>query len=239
MEASASSAEVDDVAAAVGPGRGEAQIACGHELGLPERARPGARELLRRNVAAVDDLQRRHELGTEVARALAEAGERGQGLHQRPLAHRRAEVRFDPPDRRQHVAADAVRLFGVGEGARLARHRRPAVGDPLVVDKAGDIVPDRRRELGLRLLELQYFHIRLEAGERAIDRLARDARPLGVSLQRRDAGGKVGAGRRRSRGRRQGRQGAKNETIHWAIIVDSSEPVEPRTAGLPGWPRRG
>ncbi len=161
---------VDDVAPPVGAGGREPQVARGHELGLAERPRPGAGQLLGRNVAAVDDLQGRHQLGAEIVLPLAHAGEGRERLHQRPLAHLRAEIRFDPPDRGDHVAADAVGLLGVGERAGVLRHRRLAVGDPLLVDQARDIVPDRRLELRLLLLEFQHLHVGLKPAEGLVER---------------------------------------------------------------------
>ena len=136
---------------------------------------------------------------------------------------------FDPPDRRQHVAADAKGLFGVREGAGLPRHRRLAVGDALLVDQAVHVVPDRRLELGLRLLELEHLHVRLQAVERPIEGRVRDAGADGVRPQRGDASTEVGPRGRRGRGRRQGCETEKDDASHAAIIVDSARSVEPRS----------
>ena len=151
------------------PSDREPEIARGHELGLPEGSRPRARKLVGRNVAAIDDLQRRHQLGAEIARPLAVAGERRERLHQRPLAHRRAEIRLDPPNRRQHVPADAVSLFRVSERLGVFGHRRLAVRNPLLVDEALDIVPDRRLELRLLFLEFEHLHVGLKPIEGLVE----------------------------------------------------------------------
>ncbi len=147
--------------------------------------------MLGRDVAAVDDFQRRDQFGAEIPGALAHAGERRERLNQRPLAHLCAEIGLHPPDGGQHVPADAVGLFRVGERRRVTRHRRLAVGNPLLVDQARDIVPDRRLELRLLLLELQHLRVRLKPCKRPVKCRARDSGALGVGAQARDAGGKV------------------------------------------------
>ena len=98
---------------------------------------------------------------------------------------------------------DAEARLGLGERARFARHRRLAVGDALVVDQAGHVVPDRRLEFGLVGLELEHLRVRLQLVERGGDRLVRHALGRGVGAQRGDAGGEVGAGGR-SDGERRG-----------------------------------
>ena len=104
---------------------------------------------------------------------------------------------LDPPDRRQHGAADAIFLFRTGERAALPRHRRLAVGDPIVVHQPVDIVPDGRLELGLLLLEIEHLRIRLEPVEGDVEGPGGNPAARGIRSQRADARGEVGARRGR------------------------------------------
>ena len=192
MEASASGAEFDDVAAPVAlEVDGKAQEGRGHELRLPERARPGSVELVGRHVAAVDDLERRHQFGAEIVGAPAEAGKRGQRLHERAGPHLLAEIQLHAPDRRQYVAADPELLLRAEKRARLAPHRRFAVGDPVVAGEGVDIVPDRRLELRLLALEIEHFHVRLESVEGDAEGVSGNPVARGLGFERTDAGGEV------------------------------------------------
>ena len=115
------------------------------------------------------------------------------------------------------------------ERAGLARHRRLAVGDALLVDEAVHIVPDRGLEFGLRLLKLEHLHVRLQAVERLIERRVGNAGPGCVGPERGDAGAEVGARGRRGRGRRKCRETEQDDATHAEIIVDSAGSVEPRS----------
>ena len=218
---------IDDVATAVAlKVDGQPEEGRGHELRLPERPGPGAVELVGRHVAAIDDFQRRHQFRAEIAGPLAEAGKRRQRLHERALAHLRAEIQFDAPDRRENVAADAIGLFRPSQRARFPSHRRLAVGDPLVIDEGGHIVPDRGLELGLILLEIEHLHIRRKAAEGCVEGRARDAGLGGVGLELRHAAGEIRVRRRRGDGRGEHGEKGKRDAFHAGIIRDSPRSVE-------------
>ena len=104
-----------DVAPAVAVGIDrEAPIGRRHELRRPERARPGAAQMLLADVAARDDLQRGEQFVAEIVLPAADAGERRGRADHRAVADLRAVVRFDAPDRRDDMAVDAVgSLHGV------------------------------------------------------------------------------------------------------------------------------
>ena len=75
---------------------------------MAEGARPGAIEFLRRDVAVVENFERRHQLFFEVfiaARGLAD--QRRQRLHHRALAKVLAEIRLDAPHRDDDGRIDA------------------------------------------------------------------------------------------------------------------------------------
>ena len=79
---------------------------------MAEGAGPGAFQQARIDVAVLDDLERRHQLAGEIGlTARRVAGERGERLHQRPIAEILAEIRLDAPNARDHVAIDAETGF--------------------------------------------------------------------------------------------------------------------------------
>ena len=105
-------------------------------------------------------------------------------------------------DSTPQIAASMVRLTPYFSSARasaraLPRHRRLAVGDPIVVHQPVDIVPDRRLELGLLLLEIEHLRIRLEPVEGDVERPGGNPAARGLRSQRADARGEVGARRGR------------------------------------------
>ncbi len=67
------------------------------------------------------------------------------------------------------------------------RHRRLALGDAIVLDQAVDIIPDRRLELRLALLEIEHLHVRLKAVEDGVGGLGGNPRARGVRPQAGDA----------------------------------------------------
>src|SRR5579872_877012 len=147
----------------------------------------------------VDDLQSGDQLAAKVAGALAVAAERRQRLDQRARAHRLAIIGFDAPDRGDDRARNAVALLRQSEGAGVFAQAVLAVGDPLVVDEAGEIVPDRRLEFRLVLLQAEDFHVRLHAGGRLVEDRAPDSAMDGLVANRGETRGEIrprGAGRR-------------------------------------------
>jgi hypothetical protein len=202
---------IDEVAAAVAVAvDGEALVGGGHELGLAEGARPGPVEARGIDVAALDDLQGRHQLALEeVAAAVVGADQRGEGLHQRHLAEVLAEIGFDTPDRRDGVAVDAVAAFRVDERLRMLAHGGLAVVHPLLVHQGGHVVPDRRLELGLGLGEFEHLLVVADAGRGRAEGLGGDALRRRLGLQVREAILEVGAGR--SGARQEGRGQSEGE----------------------------
>ena len=90
---------VDDVAAAVAVGIDCVALERGrHELCRPERAGPGAAQLLGLEIAAMQDFQRNEKLVPEIFLAAADAGERRGGLQHAAVADLRRVVRLDAPD---------------------------------------------------------------------------------------------------------------------------------------------
>src|SRR4029078_2892342 len=100
-----------------------------HELRWPERAGPGADQLLGPQVTAVQDFQRRQKLIAEIGLARADAGEsRGRAQHG-TVAAERAVIRLDAPDRGDDVTVDAVGLLDLVEDRLVAGKQFAAGGD--------------------------------------------------------------------------------------------------------------
>ena len=88
----------DDVAAAVAVEIDGVALERGrHELRRTERAGPGADQLLRLQVAAMQDFQRRQKFVAEIGLTAADAGERRGRAQHRPVAAERAVVRTRRP----------------------------------------------------------------------------------------------------------------------------------------------
>src|SRR6185503_14234879 len=88
-----------------------------HELRRTERAGPGADQLLRLQVAAMQDLERREEFIAEIGLTTADAGQRRGRAKHRPVAAEGAVVRLDAPDRGDDIAVDAVLLLDLVENS--------------------------------------------------------------------------------------------------------------------------
>ncbi len=86
---------------------GEIDVVARHELHLADFARPCPVHLRRGQVAAVEDRQRRHQLGAELVRPPAIVGERRQRLQRGEVAEIGAEIRLKSPkgdeDRPRHA----------------------------------------------------------------------------------------------------------------------------------------
>ena len=196
------------------------------KLRLAEFAGPGADHFLRREIAAVDDLQRRDGFVLEHLGAAAIIGQRHQRAQRRQIAHVGAEIAFESPERGDHRRRHAIFLFGARErrlvgpdtclallhaivcrhaagefGEHLAEHALAAVAvdDALVVDHAGRRLRDRalRHATRDRLL--------LQFSEEAVERQAVVTR--GAAAQYRRCRRSWGGGRRARRGGRPQRRG--------------------------------
>ena len=160
------------------------------KLRLAEFAGPGADHFIRREIAAIDDLQRGDGLAGETLRTPAIIGQRYQRAQRRQGAHIGAEVAFQSPERRDHRRRHAIFLFGTrkrsrvgsdpgltllhpvgcghaaGEfGEHLAEHALTAVAvdDALVVDEVGGSLADRALRNPSRQCLL------LQVGQKAIE----------------------------------------------------------------------
>ena len=159
-----------------------------------EGAGPGADQAVGRDIAALQDLQRRQELLAEIVAAAADAGERRRRAEHGALAAHGAVVQFDAPDRRDDVAVDAIGALGGGEYRRVLRQELAAAGDALVADQRVEIVPGRFVEFRLRIEQVHDAQIRRQPGGIALKIDAVDAAALGLRPQRRDAIAEVGGG---------------------------------------------
>ena len=163
------------------------------------------------DVAALEDLERRHELRAgELGPALVGIGERRQRAHD--VAHHLvvlqnlAVVRFHRPDRQQDMAVHAEPAFDpIEPGLPLTCHL-PADSDGILLDAVVEVVPDRRGELGLVACFLENLRIGSgHAAKGAIERFTRDAVAGGHAAEARHPLLETGVG-----GGRLGREDRRN-----------------------------
>src|SRR6185437_2161997 len=100
------------------------------ELRLPDLARERADEILLREIAALENFQRRDQLALEKLRAAAVMRERGERLDDGALAHvGRAEIRLEPPDREDDLRRHAALLLDPPQERALALQALLRAGD--------------------------------------------------------------------------------------------------------------
>ena len=155
---------VDHVAAAVAVGIDGVALERGrHELRRPERAGPGAAQLLGPQIAAMQDFQRDQKLVLEVFLPAADAGQRRGGIQHAAIAHLRRVVGLDAPDRGDDVAVDAVGFFHRVELRLVLGEDLAALGEAVVVHEDVEIVPDRLGEFRLRIHQIHDAQIGRQA----------------------------------------------------------------------------
>ena len=155
------------------------QVARRHELRLSHRARPRAAHERRRDVALLEDDQRREQFVTEIIALKVNVGEAGEGSNDAARAGKTAEVRLQPPDPKDHRVVNAVKILRSckpeGFGARFVAAALNAVRRY----GACDIVPNGTYELGLRARVRDDRGIEGDPGECAVERRAGNAPRFG------------------------------------------------------------
>ena len=126
-------------------------------------------------MTVLHDAQRADEFAAEERLASPEAGQRGQRRQQWTRALRTPEVALDTPDRDHGGGIDAEAPLHLVEHLRPAGVHCPAVDDTFVVDEPGQVVPDRRAELGLVVEQVEHTEIGRQPGRAALEGGARDA----------------------------------------------------------------
>ncbi|MNN55070.1 hypothetical protein D3C81_1699250 [compost metagenome] len=89
------------------------------------------------------------------------AGQRGQRSEQRPLAGDPPVIALHAPYGDHRVLVHLVAAGDAFEQIVVLRQHRLAIGHPLFVDQPGEVVPDRRDELRLRVEQVQHAEIDL------------------------------------------------------------------------------
>ncbi|MCW0438969.1 hypothetical protein NB723_003933 [Xanthomonas sacchari] len=218
----------DQVAAAVAIAvHGDAGVGAGHELGMAEGAGPGPGQALGPQVAGLQQLQQREQFAAEERLATAFTGQGQQRHQQRALAGDAAVVALHAPHRDHRLRVDTVLLRDLREQVAMRGEHGATIVDALAVDQAGQVVPDRRGELGLGVEQRQHARVRLQTGGEAVEGRLGDTR---LRRSRAQAGhaageGRIGRGRRRRgwglRERARGRQQQDpGQTHHRNILAD-------------------
>ena len=183
------------------------EVARGHELRLAHRARPGPAHSARRDVAVLENAHGGEKLVAPEVALVVDIAERRQRIEHVLAAVEGAELGFDAPNPHDRAGVDAIGRLGprqdVARGGVL-----PLAGDDAGRnDRAGEIGPDRNRELGLNLGVGGDLGVVVQALDGLVEGLAAD--PLGLRQRPEvlrpfgEAGG-VGIGERGGGGQREG-----------------------------------
>src|SRR5665213_2204357 len=97
-------------------------------------AGPGADQLVRLDVAAVENIERGDEFIAEVVLTAADTGERRGRAQHRSVAADLAVIGLDTPDRGDGIAVDAIGFFRSIESATIFFQERAASCDAVVID---------------------------------------------------------------------------------------------------------
>ena len=203
---------VPDVAPAVAVGIDRMREEHGRqELRLAHRAGPGTDHAVARDVAALQDLQRRHQLLARPAGAPALEAQRGERVDGRDVAVVGAVVALHAPDRDHDLARHAVAR---GHRIELGPQRlQPLLAARHALGRDGrvEVVPDRAHELGLAAVALHHLRQVARAVEGAVQGGLVDAGGARLGAELRDPAlevlldaGIVGDGCDRRNGRRRG-----------------------------------
>jgi hypothetical protein len=101
-------------------------------------------------------------------------------------------VAFDPPQRRNDMAVDAIGLFHRCQCAGMLLQHRLAGDNALAIDEKRHIVPDRRAIFRLRAREAHRLLIEGDIGERSRCERLVDSGANHLIPDAGDAGGKIG-----------------------------------------------
>ena len=127
--------------------------------------------------------KRGEEFVAEIGLAPADAGERRRRAHHRAVAARGAEIRFDSPDRGDHVPVDPIGLLDRVEGGAVLRQDFPAALDAVFADEEIEIVPERLGEFGLGVHQIHDAQVGRQSLGIGVEGRAGNAPPRGVRPQ--------------------------------------------------------
>ena len=165
-----------------------------HELRGTERACPRSLQVFRNDIASIEDLESRKKLLPKIVLSAANAGEGRGRAHHIAVADLRRVVRFDAPDRREHVTINAVGLFHRIELRLVGGEDFAAFLQPRIADQNVEIIPDRLGEFGLRIHQVHQAQVGRQRQNIAVIGRARDAATLSERPQPFKAGLEVGRG---------------------------------------------
>ena len=146
------------------------QVVGGRELDLAELARPGALHLRRRDIAAVDDAERIHQLGAEEVGAAAIVGERGERAERGKVAHVAAVIGLQPPEGDDDRAGHAVLALDAAKSVGVLLQQRAAAAQALGGDDAAGEFQKTLRERRLAAIlaeDALVISEAVEGGDRA------------------------------------------------------------------------
>ena len=183
---------------------GEVEIVGRDELHLPDLAGPRAFHVAGREIAAVENFQRREELGAELVRPAAIVGERRQRLQRAEIAEIGAEIRLQSPEADDDRAGHAELLLDARESVGVLLEQALALLHPVVGHHAAGEFEKALREDALAAVGVDDLLVVADAVERG-ERAGGDALRRGLLLEGSRARPKSRRRCRRTRPRLRGR----------------------------------
>ena len=153
------------------------------KLRLPQFAGPGADHFVRREIAAIDDLQGGDGFADEPLGAAAVIGQRHQRAQRRQVAHVGAEIAFQSPERRDHSRRHAIFLLGAREGGRVSLDPGLALLHPVRRGHAAGELGEHLPEHALAAVAVDDALVVDEVRRGLAERALRDARGDRLLLQ--------------------------------------------------------
>ena len=134
----------------------------------------------------LEDHQGRQQFVAEIVVAKANIGKAGEGANDAVRSGIVAKIRLEAPDAHDHGLIDTVGLFGLGEPRADAVRLGAAALYPVGRNGAGDIVPDRARELRLSFRHPDDLRIEGDAGKGGVEGWTRNPSLVGKRPKRGD-----------------------------------------------------
>ncbi len=133
---------------------------CWNKLRVSHSARPGPCHLVRRDVATLQDFERRQKLLAPERGPAAAISKGRQRLCNTVRSHKRPITAFQPPDCHQHMPVYAIGLFKPGKCCPMLRQHIATVHNACVGYGRRKIIPDGSHKFRLVIVGRHHLHIR-------------------------------------------------------------------------------
>jgi hypothetical protein len=175
----------------------------GQKLQLPELVGEQPDHLLGRQVAALDDFQRRDQLRAKQLRPAAIERQRGERAQRRQVSDIAAEIGLQPPERDDRRRRHAILIFDALEGGGELLDALGAGVEAIFGDHAVGEFQERLREYALAAVLRDDVDVVAQIRRGGCERILRNAGSGGFAAELREPGleiGRVAAGLRENGG---------------------------------------